>query len=150
MPAFKPLFYFPLFFLLFTTCTKEPITETDPIVGEWTIHSFIDEDGSIIVWKDTMDRLIAERDPNYSCMEYTASITSTLVSTKYLYKLTEASECLDPIFTAHKWKKTNSTDQYEFKVGDNITQYTVTFSESDQRMEWKDNATNNVTIWIRQ
>ena len=149
MPSFKPLFYFPLFFLLFTNCTKESISEPNPIVGEWTLHYGTGENGEKIMWKDLVD--------NYfdvfgtSCMEYTVSVTPTLVTIKkILVNFIEPKQCYLPIFYAYRWKKTNDTDQYEFKVGDNIALYTIQFYESDQRMEWTEEATNQVTVWIRE
>lgn len=148
MASFKPLFYFPLFFLLLTTCTKEPISEPDPIVGEWTLHSSIDENGEKIIWEDLVDIFFDRFGTN--CMEYTVSVTKTLVTIKkVLVDYIEPKQCYLPIFYAYSWKKINGTDQYEFKVGDNITQYTIIFYESDQRMEWTEEVTNQVTVWIR-
>lgn len=82
-------------------------------------------------------------------MEYTAAISETLVTTNYVFIDLSSTGCIDPIIFAYGWQKT-ANDQYDFTVGNNVTKYTITFSNDTQRMTWKDNASNEITVWDRE
>lgn len=144
---FKRLTFFGL--LLFFACSKEPVPEPDLMIGDWTVVSLTDEEGKTIVWQELVDRLV-KLIPEYKCMSYTATVSKKLVSTNYIFIDVNARGCLSPVLAIHTWSKTKDTNQYEFTQGTVVTPYTITFSENDQRMTWKENKSGIVTVWERK
>lgn len=147
MPTLKSLFLSSFLSFLFFACSKEAIP--DPIVGDWTVYSLTDSNGKITLWESLVDDL-TELVPSYSCMEYTANITETLVTTNYVFIDLSSTGCIDPIIFAYIWKRTNQEDAYTFTVGNNVSSFTISFSNEEQRMTWKDNTTNEITVWDRR
>jgi hypothetical protein len=67
--------------LFFLSCSEEEVIP-DKSIGEWQVYSITDAEGNLTVWnelKESLVGLISE----YSCMDFTATITGSLVSTKY-------------------------------------------------------------------
>jgi len=142
----KTLFFLALILVLFVTCSKD--TLPDPIEGEWDVYSLTDSNGTTTVWEELYTNLVALV-PGYSCMQYTASISETLVTTNYIFVDVTTTGCIDPIVFAYTWKK-QSGDDYVFSVGNDITTYSVTFSNNDRQMTWKNKATHETTTWNRR
>ena len=89
----KTIFIFSFVIVFFSCGKEEPIP--DKSIGEWKIYSLTDESGDLIIWdelKETLVDLISE----YSCMEFTATITEQIVSTKYVFVDVNSRGCLSP------------------------------------------------------
>jgi len=54
------------FLLTFTNCSKEEIVP-DKSIGEWSIYSISDENGTATIWEDIKSDLV-ELIPEYACM----------------------------------------------------------------------------------
>jgi hypothetical protein len=141
------------FYLLFsailfvTSCTtEEPLP--DKSIGEWQVYSITDVSGNTTVWselEDTLVELIAE----YSCMEFTATITEQIVSTRYVFIDQNSRGCLSPAIAVYTWSVDEETGLYKYVQGTNIINYLITFSNNDNRMTWNDQTSGAITVWDR-
>ncbi|MEK9740881.1 MAG: hypothetical protein VW262_06805 [Flavobacteriaceae bacterium] len=132
---------------IFQSCSKEdpPI---DKLIGDWTVYSTTDEANKTIIWdelKATLVNLISE----YDCLDFTASATKQIVSTKYTFIDVNSRGCLSPIISVYTWSVDSESGLYKFIQGTNQITYQITFSNDDKRMTWKDQTSGAVTIWDR-
>ena len=142
----KLIFIFSFIFLFLSCEKEEPIP--DKSIGEWQIYSLTDESGDLIVWdelKETLVDLISE----YSCMDFTATITEQIVSTKYVFVDVNSRGCLSPSISVYTWSKDPETGIYQYIQGTNIINYAISFSNGDNRMTWKDQTNGASTVWDR-
>jgi hypothetical protein len=143
----KLIFIFSFIFIFFS-CGKEELIP-DKSIGEWQIYSITDESGETIVWselKETLVDLISE----YSCMDFTATITEQIVSTKYVFVDVNSRGCLSPSISVYTWSKIPETGIYEYVQGTNIIEYAISFSNGDNRMTWKDQTDGSSTVWDKK
>ena len=150
MFLFKPIksFLFTFIVLFFFSCSQEDVPTPDKSIGEWQIYSLTDESGDLIVWnelKETLVDLISE----YSCMEFTATITEQIVSTKYVFIDVNSRGCLSPSISVYTWSVDPETGIYKYVQGTNIIDYLISFSNGDNRMTWKDQTSGASTVWDR-
>ena len=136
-----------LVILFITRCTtEEPLP--DKSIGEWQVYSITDVSGNTTVWselEDTLVELIAE----YSCMEFTATITEQIVSTRYVFIDQNSRGCLSPAISVYTWSVDEETGLYKYVQGTNIINYLITFSKNDNRMTWNDQTSGAITVWDR-
>ncbi len=142
----KTIFIFSFVIVFFSCGKEEPIP--DKSIGEWKIYSLTDESGDLIIWdelKETLVDLISE----YSCMEFTATITEQIVSTKYVFVDVNSRGCLSPSISVYTWSIDPETGIYQYVQGTNIINYLISFSNGDNRMTWKDQTSGTSTVWDR-
>ena len=129
------------------SCGAEEIPP-DKLIGEWTAYSITDDTGEIIVWdelKSTLVDLISE----YSCLDFTATATAQLVTTRYVFVDVNSRGCLSPAIAAYTWGIDPETGFYQFTQGNNVINYSISFSNNDNRMTWKDQTSGTTTVWDR-
>ena len=129
------------------SCGTEEIPP-DKLIGEWTAYSITDDTGEIIVWdelKSTLVDLISE----YSCLDFTATATAQLVTTRYVFVDVNSRGCLSPAIAAYTWLIDTETGFYQFTQGNNIINYSISFSNNDNRMTWIDQTSGTTTVWDR-
>jgi len=129
------------------SCGTEEIPP-DKLIGEWTAYSITDDTGEIIVWdelKSTLVDLISE----YSCLDFTATATAQLVTTRYVFVDVNSRGCLSPAIAAYTWLIDPETGFYQFTQGNNVINYSISFSNNDNRMTWKDQTSGTTTVWDR-
>jgi hypothetical protein len=133
--------------ITFISCGTEEIPP-DKLIGEWTAYSITDDTGEIIVWdelKSTLVDLISE----YSCLDFTATATAQLVTTRYVFVDVNSRGCLSPAIAAYTWVIDPETGFYQFTQGNNVINYSISFSNNDNRMTWKDQTSGTTTVWDR-
>jgi hypothetical protein len=133
--------------ILFIGCSKDEIPP-DKSIGEWQIYSITDASGITSIWEDVKAKavsLIAE----YECMQFTATITEQIVSTKYVTIDYNSRGCLSPVISVYTWSIDAETGIYKYVQGTNVINYLITFTNSDNRMTWKDQTSGAVTVWDR-
>ena len=147
----KPKFYTKLLIVvlitILTSCGTEEIPP-DKLIGEWTVYSITDEIGETIVWdelKTTLVDLITE----YSCLDFTASASAQLVTTRYVFVDVSSRGCLSPVVSAYTWAIDPETGFYQFTQGNNVIDYSISYSNNDNRMTWKDETSGTITVWDR-
>ena len=118
-------------------CDSEEELPPDKLIGEWEVHSITDQGGETIIWDDLTGSLI-ELIPEYSCMEFTATVTEQIVSTRYVFVDVNSRGCLSPAISVYTWQVNSETGFYEFTQGTNVINYLVSFSNNDNRMTWND------------
>ena len=138
---------FSLIFLFLTGCSEEELPP-DKLIGEWQVYSITDEGGETIIWDDLTSSLI-ELIPEYSCMEFTATVTEQIVSTTYVFVDVNSRGCLSPSISVYTWQVNSETGFYEFIQGNNVINYLVSFSNNDNRMTWNDQTSGAITVWDR-
>ena len=129
-------------------CNSEEELPPDKLIGEWEVHSITDQGGETIIWDDLTGSLI-ELIPEYSCMEFTATITEQIVSTRYVFVDVNSRGCLSPAINVYTWQVNSETGFYEFTQGTNVINYLVSFSNNDNRMTWNDQTSGAITVWDR-
>tara|TARA_B100001287_G_scaffold70138_1_gene57745 strand:- start:3 stop:485 length:483 start_codon:yes stop_codon:yes gene_type:complete len=129
-------------------CNSEEELPPDKLIGEWEVYSITDEEGETIVWDDLTNSLI-ELIPEYACMEFTATATEQIVSTRYVFVDVNSRGCLSPAISVYTWQVSPETGFYEFTQGTNIINYLVSFSNNDNRMTWNDQTSGAITVWNR-
>ena len=129
-------------------CNSEEELPPDKLIGEWEVYSITDEGGETIVWDDLTNSLI-ELIPEYACMEFTATATEQIVSTRYVFVDVNSRGCLSPAISVYTWQISPETGFYEFTQGTNVINYLVSFSNNDNRMTWNDQTSGAITIWDR-
>ncbi len=129
-------------------CNSEEELPPDKLIGEWEVHSITDQGGETIIWDDLTGSLI-ELIPEYSCMEFTATITEQIVSTRYVFVDVNSRGCLSPAINVYTWQVSSETGFYEFTQGTNVINYLVSFSNNDNRMTWNDQTSGAITVWDR-
>ena len=129
-------------------CNSEEELPPDKLIGEWEVYSITDEEGETIVWDDLTNSLI-ELIPEYACMEFTATATEQIVSTRYVFVDVNSRGCLSPAISVYTWQVNPETGFYEFTQGTNIINYLVSFSNNDNRMTWNDQTSGAITVWNR-
>ena len=134
--------------ILFSSCSKEDDPIPDKSIGEWQVYSISNSDGSVTVWEEIKASLV-ELIPEYSCMEFTASITEQIVSTKYVIIDQNSRGCLSPAISVYTWSIDSETGFYQYVQGNNVINYLISFSNSDNRMTWKDQTSGTITVWDR-
>lgn len=134
--------------ILFFSCSKEDDPIPDKSIGEWQVYSISNSDGSVTVWEEIKASLV-ELIPEYSCMEFTASITEQIVSTKYVIIDQNSRGCLSPAISVYTWSIDSETGFYQYVQGNNVINYLISFSNSDNRMTWKDQTSGTTTVWDR-
>jgi hypothetical protein len=134
--------------ILFFSCSKEDEPIPDKSIGEWQVYSISNSDGSVTVWEEIKASLV-ELIPEYSCMEFTASITEQIVSTKYVIIDQNSRGCLSPAISVYTWSIDSETGFYQYVQGNNVINYLISFSNSDNRMTWKDQTSGTITVWDR-
>jgi hypothetical protein len=134
--------------ILFFSCSKEDEPIPDKSIGEWQVYSISNSDGSVTVWEEIKASLV-ELIPEYSCMEFTASITEQIVSTKYVIIDQNSRGCLSPAISVYTWSIDSETGFYQYVQGNNVINYLVSFSNGDNRMTWKDQTSGTTTVWDR-
>ena len=141
----RPLFVFLL--SIFLSCGTEEIPP-DKLIGEWTVYSITDETGETIVWdelKATLVDLISE----YSCLDFTATATAQLVTTRYTFVDVYSRGCLNPAIAAYPSLIYPETSFYQFTQGNNVINYSISFSNNDNKMTWRDQTSGTTTVWDR-
>ena len=118
------------------------------MIGDWEVYSITDQGGETIIWDDLTSSLI-ELIPDYSCMEFTATATEQIVSTRYVFVDVNSRGCLSPAISVYTWQISPETGFYEFTQGTNVINYLVSFSNNDNRMTWNDQTSGAITIWDR-
>ena len=129
------------------SCGTEEVPP-DKLIGDWTAYSITDDTGEIIVWdelKSTLVGLISE----YSCLDFTATATAQLVTTRYVFVDVNSRGCLSPAIAAYTWLIDPETGFYQFTQGNNVINYSISFSNNDNRMTWKDQTSGTTTVWDR-
>ena len=129
-------------------CNSEEDLPPDKLIGDWEVYSITDEAGETIIWDDLTSSLI-ELIPEYSCMEFTATATEQIVSTRYVFVDVNSRGCLSPAISVYTWQISPETGFYEFTQGTNVINYLVSFSNNDNRMTWNDQTSGTITIWDR-
>ena len=129
-------------------CNSEEELPPDKLIGEWEVYSITDEGGETIIWDDLTSSLI-ELIPEYSCMEFTATATEQIVSTRYVFVDVNSRGCLSPAISVYTWQISTETGFYEFTQGTNVINYLVSFSNNDNRMTWNDQTRGAITVWDR-
>ena len=129
-------------------CNSEEELPPDKLIGEWEVYSITDEEGETIVWDDLTNSLI-ELIPEYACMEFTATATEQIVSTRYVFVDVNSRGCLSPAISVYTWQVSPETGFYEFTQGTNVINYLVSFSNNDNRMTWNDQTSGAITVWNR-
>jgi len=129
-------------------CNSEEELPPDKLIGEWEVHSITDQGGETIIWDDLTGSLI-ELIPEYSCMEFTATVTEQIVSTRYVFVDVNSRGCLSPAISVYTWQVNSETGFYEFTQGTNVINYLVSFSNNDNRMTWNDQTSGAITVWDR-
>jgi len=129
-------------------CNSEEELPPNKLIGEWEVYSITDEEGETIVWDDLTNSLI-ELIPEYACMEFTATATEQIVSTRYVFVDVNSRGCLSPAISVYTWQVSPETGFYEFTQGTNIINYLVSFSNNDNRMTWNDQTSGAITVWNR-
>ena len=129
-------------------CNSEEELPPDKLIGEWEVYSITDEEGETIVWDDLTNSLI-ELIPEYACMEFTATATEQIVSTRYVFVDVNSRGCLSPAISVYTWQVSPETGFYEFTQGTNVINYLVSFSNNDDRMTWNDQTSGAITVWNR-
>ena len=129
------------------SCGTEEVPP-DKLIGDWTAYSITDDTGGIIIWdelKSTLVDLISE----YSCLDFTATATAQLVTTRYVFVDVNSRGCLSPAIAAYTWLIDPETGFYQFTQGNNVINYSISFSNNDNRMTWKDQTSGTTTVWDR-
>ena len=129
------------------SCGTEEVPP-DKLIGDWTAYSITDDTGEIIIWdelKSTLVDLISE----YSCLDFTATATAQLVTTRYVFVDVNSRGCLSPAIAAYTWVIDAETGFYQFTQGNNVINYSISFSNNDNRMTWKDQTSGTTTVWDR-
>ena len=103
---------------------------------------------AVTIW-DELKATLVELIPEYSCMEFTATITEQIVSTTYIIIDQNSRGCLSPSISVYTWSINPETGLYEYVQGNNVINYMISFSNSDNRMTWKDQTSGTITIWDR-
>lgn len=134
--------------ILFFSCSKEDEPIPDKSIGEWQVYSISTSDGSVTIWEEIKASLV-ELIPEYSCMEFTASITEQIVSTKYVFIDQNSRGCLSPAISVYTWSIDSETGFYQYVQGNNVINYLISFSNGDNRMTWKDQTSGTTTVWDR-
>jgi hypothetical protein len=134
--------------ILFFSCSKEDEPIPDKSIGEWQVYSISNSDGSVTIWEEIKASLV-ELIPEYSCMEFTASITEQIVSTKYVIIDQNSRGCLSPAISVYTWSIDSETGFYQYVQGNNVINYLISFSNGDNRMTWKDQTSGTTTVWDR-
>ena len=129
-------------------CNSEEELPPNKLIGEWEVYSITDEEGETIVWDDLTNSLI-ELIPEYACMEFTATATEQIVSTRYVFVDVNSRGCLSPAISVYTWQVSPETGFYEFTQGTNVINYLVSFSNNDNRMTWNDQTSGAITVWNR-
>ena len=129
-------------------CNSEEELPPDKLIGDWEVYSITDQGGETIIWDDLTSSLI-ELIPEYSCMEFTATATEQIVSTRYVFVDVNSRGCLSPAISVYTWLISPETGFYEFTQGTNVINYLVSFSNNDNRMTWNDQTSGAITIWDR-
>ena len=129
-------------------CNSEEELPPNKLIGEWEVYSITDEEGETIVWDDLTNSLI-ELIPEYACMEFTATATEQIVSTRYVFVDVNSRGCLSPAISVYTWQVSPETGFYEFTQGTNVINYLVSFSNNENRMTWNDQTSGAITVWNR-
>lgn len=142
--------HFKLYFLLmvglvFLSCQKDELPD-DPLLGEWEVVSIKGSDGVTIVWEELKGDLV-DLIPEYECMEFTCSANKNTVTVTYTGPNESTNSCDTPSLSIYTWASEGAN--YTFVQGTNVVKYTVSFSNSDNRMQWIDQTDNSVTVWDR-
>ena len=132
----------------FLGCSKEDDPIPDKSIGEWQIYSISNSDGSVTIW-DELKATVVELIPEYSCMEFTATITEQIVSTKYVIIDQNSRGCLSPAISVYTWSIDPETGFYQYVQGNNVINYIISFSNVDNRMTWRDQTSGTITVWDR-
>jgi len=134
--------------IIFLGCSKEDDPIPDMSIGEWQVYSISNSDGSVTIW-DELKATVVELIPEYSCMEFTATITEQIVSTKYVIIDPNSRGCLSPAISVYTWSIDPETGFYQYVQGNNVINYMISFSNSDNRMTWRDQTSGTITVWDR-
>ena len=147
----KSIIYTKLLFVfllsIFLSCGTEEIPP-DKLIGEWTVYSITDDEQTVIIWNDLKTSLV-DLIPEYSCLDFTASATAQLVTTRYTFDDVNSRGCLSPAIAAYTWLIDPETGFYQFTQGNNIINYSISFSNNDNRMTWIDQTSGTTTVWDR-
>jgi hypothetical protein len=147
----KSIIYTKLLFVfllsIFLSCGTEEIPP-DKLIGEWTVYSITDDEQTVIIWNDLKTSLV-DLIPEYSCLDFTASATAQLVTTRYTFVDVNSRGCLSPAIAAYTWLIDPETGFYQFTQGNNIINYSISFSNNDNRMTWIDRTSGTTTVWDR-
>ena len=118
----KSIIYTKLLFVfllsIFLSCGTEEIPP-DKLIGEWTVYSITDDEQTVIIWNDLKTSLV-DLIPEYSCLDFTASATAQLVTTRYTFVDVNSRGCLSPAIAAYTWLIDTETGFYQFTQGNNI------------------------------
>ena len=120
----------------------------DKLIGEWTVYSITDEMGEIIIWDELKSSLV-DLITEYSCLDFTATATESLVTTRYVFIDVNSRGCLSPSIAAYTWAVDSETGLYKFTQGTNVINYMISFTNNDNRMSWKDQTSGTTTVWDR-
>ena len=147
----KSIIYTKLLFVfllsIFLSCGTEEIPP-DKLIGEWTVYSITDDEQTVIIWNDLKTSLV-DLISEYSCLDFTASATAQLVTTRYTFVDVNSRGCLSPAIAAYTWLIDPETGFYQFTQGNNIINYSISFSNNDNRMTWIDQTSGTTTVWDR-
>ena len=144
---FSKAFILIVSFSLIVSCGKEEIPP-DKLIGEWTVYSITDETSEMIIWEELKTSLVGLI-PEYSCLDFTATATEQIVSTRYVFVDVNARGCLSPTIAAYTWQIDPETGFYQFTQGTNVINYLIYFSNNDNRMTWNDQTSGAITVWDR-
>tara|TARA_B100000945_G_C20384313_1_gene598866 strand:+ start:440 stop:904 length:465 start_codon:yes stop_codon:yes gene_type:complete len=133
--------------VIFISCSSEEIPP-DKLIGDWVVYSITDESSETIIWDELRNSLV-DLIPEYSCLEFTATATQQIVSTRYVFVDINSRGCLSPAINVYTWTINPDTGFYEFTQGTNVVNYLISFSNNDNRMTWNDQTSGAITIWDR-
>jgi hypothetical protein len=141
------IFLFTVIFIF--SCDKEEVLPPDNILGEWSVYSISDSSGSAIIWEELKAQLVGLI-PSYSCMEFTTTATEQIITTRYVIIDQNTTGCKSPAISAYTWAKDPETGFYNFIQLNNVIEYSISFSNNNNRMEWVDQTSGDITIWDRK
>ena len=140
-------YIFKAILVIFISCSSEEIPP-DKLIGDWVVYSITDESSETIIWDELRNSLV-DLIPEYSCLEFTATATQQIVSTRYVFVDINSRGCLSPAINVYTWTINPDTGFYEFTQGTNVVNYLISFSNNDNRMTWNDQTSGAITIWDR-
>ena len=83
-------------------------------------------------------------------MEFTTTATEQIITTRYVIIDQNTTGCKIPAISAYTWTKDPETGFYNFIQLNNVIEYSISFSNNNNRMEWVDQTSGDITIWDRK
>jgi len=135
--------------LINVSCGKEEVIEAAPdnIIGSWRIYSVTDSNLQPIIWEELKSTLV-ELVPSYECFSFTCTASENAVTTIYTFINENSTGCLAPVTKTYSWSK-DASGTYDFVLGTTVINYTITYSNDNNRMTWRDQLSGAISVWDR-